>query len=170
MHAADWQLSEPLHWSPSEQVAPSGFAGFVHSPVDESQVPASWHASLAMQVTGVPGLHVPAWQVSAPLQALPSPQEDPLGLAGFVHCPVEASHVPGLWHSSLATHVTGVPGVQAPAWQTSAPLHASLSAQEEPLGLAGFEHWPVAESQVPASWHWSLAVQVTAVPGLQLPA
>ena len=60
-------------------------AGFVHWPVEASQVPASWHASIAVQVTGVPGVHEPDWQVSEPLQALSSPHDEPLGLAGFVH-------------------------------------------------------------------------------------
>jgi hypothetical protein len=31
----------------------------------------------ALQTTGVPGLQLPAWQVSAPLQALPSPHDVP---------------------------------------------------------------------------------------------
>jgi hypothetical protein len=32
------------------------------------------------------------------------------------------------------------------------------------LAFAGFEHWPVAELQVPALWHWSDAVQTFGVP------
>jgi hypothetical protein len=85
VHEPVWQVSEPLHWSPSEQGAPSGFVGLVHCPVEASQVPASWHASIALQVTGAPGLQEPAWQVSEPLQALPSPHEVPFGLAGSEH-------------------------------------------------------------------------------------
>jgi hypothetical protein len=33
-----------------------------------------------------------------------------------------------------------------------------------PSGFDGLEHWPVCGSQVPALWHSSCAVQVTAVP------
>jgi len=41
---------------------------------------------------------VPVWQISAPLQALSSPQEEPFGFAGFEHCPVDESQVPASWH------------------------------------------------------------------------
>jgi hypothetical protein len=37
-----------------------------------------------------------------------------------------------------------------------------LSVQGAPSGLAGLEHRPVAGLQMPASWHWSNAVQVSA--------
>jgi hypothetical protein len=33
-----------------------------------------------------------------------------------------------------------------------------------PSGFAGLEQMPLAGSQVPASWHWSEAEQVTGVP------
>jgi hypothetical protein len=59
--------------------------------------------------------------------------------------------------------------LQAPAWQESACVQALLSEQGEPFGFAGFEHWPFAGSQDPASWHWSEAVQTTAVPPVQEP-
>jgi hypothetical protein len=39
-----------------------------------------------------------------------------------------------------------------------------------PSGFAGFEHCPVAGSHVPASWHSSGALQVTAPPPVQMPA
>jgi hypothetical protein len=42
--------------------------------------------------------------------------------------------------------------------------------QEDPLVLGGFEHAPVAGSQVPATWHWSRAAQVTGLPPVQIPA
>jgi hypothetical protein len=35
------------------------------------------------------------------------------------------------------------------------------SLQAAPSVLAGFEHAPVPGSQVPALWHWSLAVHTT---------
>jgi hypothetical protein len=114
------------------------------------QVPTWWHWSLATQVTGVPGVQVPLWQLSEPLHWSPSAQEVPFGLLGFEHCPFEGLQVPASWQALLATQVTGVPAVQEPAWQVSAPLHWSLSAQEVPLGLAGFVHCPFEGSHVPA--------------------
>ena len=42
------------------------------------------------------------------------------------------------------------------------PVDGSVpSLQAVPFGFAGFEHNPVPELQVPARWHWSLAVQTT---------
>src|SRR5690242_13875642 len=115
-------------------------------------------------MTGVPCVHVPAWQVSAPLQALASAHEVPFGLAGSEQRPVLGSQTPALWHWLLATQVTGVPGVHVPAWHVSAPLQALASAHEVPLGLGGSEHRPVVGSQMPALWHWLLATQVTGIP------
>jgi hypothetical protein len=43
--------------------------------------------------------------------------------------------------------------VQVPAWHVSVFVHAFPSLQATPFALAGFEHTPVASSQVPASWH-----------------
>jgi len=40
-------------------------------------------------------------------------------------------------------------------------VQAFPSLQVVPSGLFGFEQTPVAWSHVPATWHWSLAVQVT---------
>src|SRR2546427_6746602 len=43
------------------------------------------------------------------------------------------------------------------------PYPALFRSQVLPLAFAGFEHVPVAGSQVPAVWHWSEAVQATGV-------
>jgi hypothetical protein len=51
----------------------------------------------------------------------------------------------------------------------SLTVHKLLSLHVVPSGFAGFEQVPVEESHVPAAWHWSCAVQVTAVPALQTP-
>jgi hypothetical protein len=40
-------------------------------------------------------------------------------------------------------------------------MQGSASVQDVPLVWAGFEQMPVPGSQVPATWHWSLAVHVT---------
>jgi hypothetical protein len=63
-------LSVFVHALPSLQVAP-GFGGFVHIPVAESHVPAVWHASCAVQVTGLLPTHMPcALHVSVFVHAL----------------------------------------------------------------------------------------------------
>jgi len=54
---------------------------------------------------------------------------------------------------------TGLLPVQTPLWQVSVCVQALPSLQALPLVFTGFEHVPVAESQVPAAWHWSEAVQ-----------
>ena len=61
------------------------------------------------------------------------------------------------------------PGVQLPAWQLSPLVQVLPSSQLVPLPLAGFEQAPLLGSQVPAEWHWSCAVQVTAVPAQDPP-
>jgi hypothetical protein len=38
-----------------------------------------------------------------------------------------------------------------------------------PSTAVGFEHWPVAGLQVPATWHWSEAVQATVLPAVHTP-
>jgi hypothetical protein len=48
-----------------------------HVPVDGLQVPATWQASLAVQVTGLAPLHTALWQVSVWVHALPSLQAVP---------------------------------------------------------------------------------------------
>src|SRR5438309_1069392 len=57
--------------------------------------------------------------------------------------------------------MTGLLPVQTPLWQPSVCVQALPSLQEAPSGFAGFEHVPVAGSQVPAGCHWSEAVQTT---------
>jgi hypothetical protein len=91
--------------------------------------------------------------VSVCVHAFPSLQAMPLALAGFEHTPVATSHEPGSWHWSDVAHTTGLAPTQAPAWQVSAWVHAFPSLHVTPFALAGFEHTPVAVSQVPASWH-----------------
>ena len=51
---------------------------------------------------------------------------------------------------------------QTPPTHSSPVVPGWPSSQAVPLELAGSLHPPVVASQVPASWHWSLAVQVTA--------
>ncbi len=58
---------------------------------------------------------------------------------------------------------------QEPFWHVSPLVQASPSLQAAPFVLAGVEQVPVAGSQVPATWHWSEAVQTTGLLPVQTP-
>ncbi len=156
---------------PSSQASPSALATeAVHAPVLASQLPAVWHWSLAVHTTGLPPTQIPPWQVSVCVHSLPSLQVEPLGFAGLEHLPLEVSQLPALWQSSLALHTVAFAPMQTPFWQESVLVQALPSVQPVPLPLIGLLHTPVAELQVPASWHWSLARQMTGSEPLQAPA
>jgi hypothetical protein len=84
----------------------------------------------------------------------------------------------------VAVHTVAAPALHAPLWQVSLWVQALPSLHAVPSAEAGFEHWPVAGSQVPATWHasdaaqatgfapehapaWQLSVWVQALPSLQ---
>jgi hypothetical protein len=89
-----------VHLSPvvqallSPQGVLSGLFGLEQVPSAVLQVPASWHWSLAVQVTKLPPVHLPVWQVSILLQAFESSHAVPSFLLGVEQTPVELSHVP----------------------------------------------------------------------------
>jgi len=83
------------------------------------------------QLTGDPGVHVPALQSSAPLQALPSEHDVPLVLT------VKTQPVAGtqefVVHGLPSSHPNGAgAGAHTPAEQLSAPLHRLPSEQLVP--------------------------------------
>jgi hypothetical protein len=96
---------------------------------------------------------VPLRQESEVVQRFPSSHSLPSKDIGFVHAPVADSHVPASWQPSIASHTKGDPAAHAPDWQVSATVQASPSLHAEPSEAIGFEHAPVALSQVPALWH-----------------
>src|SRR5437667_12636310 len=53
--------------------------------------------------------------------------------------------------------------------QVSVCVQALSSLQAVPSALGGFEHTPVLVLQVPASWHWSSAVQTIGLEPMQVP-
>jgi len=106
-----------------------------------------------MQTTGFPPVHIPVWQVSACVQALPSVQGVPLGALGFEQIPSAGLQVPATWHWSLGVQTTGFPPVHIPVWQVSVCVQALPSVQAVPLGALGFEHTPVIGLQTPTTWH-----------------
>jgi hypothetical protein len=149
----DWHASLCVHAFPSLHAVPFAAVGFEHVPVPGSHDPATWHASDAVQVRGVPPAQVPLWHASPSVHALPSVHAVPFVATGFEHAPVDGLHVPTVWHWSLAVHVTGFDPVHTPLWHASASVHAFPSLHVVPFVAAGFEHAPVPGSHVPAVWH-----------------
>ena len=97
-HVPPWQLSPTVHALPSLHVVPFVTGVPVHPPVAGSHVWALRHWVAPGQVTGLPPVHTPPWQVSVCVQALPSLQPVPSARAGFEHSPLDVSHVPTPWH------------------------------------------------------------------------
>jgi hypothetical protein len=85
-----------LHALPSSHEAPSAFPGFEQMPVCGLHAPATWHVSSAAQTVPAP-VQTPAWQASLAVQALPSLQGVPSGLASAPQ-PITGSHAPAVWH------------------------------------------------------------------------
>jgi hypothetical protein len=79
----------------SLQLVPFEAAGLEHEPLVGSQVPATWHWSLAVQVTGFEPVQVPVWHayrwlhLSVPVQPVPSGTT-----VCAEHVPVEGLQVP----------------------------------------------------------------------------
>jgi hypothetical protein len=87
------QVSERVQALPSSQAEPSGLIAPVEQvPVAGLQTPSAWHWSPEAQATGFAPVQLPAWQVSERVQALPSLQAEPSGLAA----PLEQVPVAGL--------------------------------------------------------------------------
>src|SRR2546426_11215856 len=120
-------------------------------PVAGLQVPASWHWSGAVQVTGLLPVQVPLSHLSVWVHASPSLHAVPSGLAGFEHMPVAGLQVPASWHWSGAVQVTGLLPVQVPLSHMSVCVHASPSLHAVPLAFGGLEQPPpvVQTSSVP---------------------
>ena len=94
MQAPVWHVSVFVHALASSHPVPSVLAGLLHTPVELTQVPTSWHWSLAAHTTGLLPTHLPAEQVSVCVHLSPS-LHDPVR-TGFVQTPVVVSHVPAL--------------------------------------------------------------------------
>ena len=61
VHAPPWQVSVCVQPLPSLQAVLFAAAGFEHAPVLVVHVPAAWHWSLAVQVTGFDPVQTPPW-------------------------------------------------------------------------------------------------------------
>src|SRR2546428_253109 len=144
-------------------------AGLEQLPVAGSHVPATWHWSRAVQVTGLLPTQLPLWQVSVCVQALPSVHGVPFVAVGVEQLPVAGLHVPATWNWSRAVQVTGLLPTLLPFWLEWVGVHRLLPLLPARLASVGLEQLPVAGSHVPATWHWSRAVQVTGLLPTQLP-
>src|SRR6266446_9945030 len=130
-----------------------------------------------LQVGGVPGVQTPDWQVSSPLQTLLSTHGVPFA-TGVRWQPAFGSQV-SVVHGLLSAQLTGVPGWQTPAWQTSTSLQSSTGpAVQTPVWhvsppLHRFPSLHGVPSDAPPCWQPVMGSQVSMVhgfPSLQLGA
>jgi hypothetical protein len=196
-HAPPWQDSGPLQTLPSEHAVPLA-TGVVVQPdvgLQESVV----HGFESLQTSGVPAVHAPLWQVSAPLQRFESAHDAPFGRTAFVHTPVtQVSVVHGFeslqsaftvqevqppmgvcWqpvtalhvsvvHASLSLQLSAVPAAQVPLWHASEPLQTLASRHGVPFAT-GLVVQPKAGLQLSVV-HTLPSLQTIGVPAVQLPA
>jgi len=158
-----WQVSLPLHTLPSLQEVPFS-TGVFWQPKTGSQVSVV-HTLLSLQLSGVPAVQRPAWQVSLPLHTLPSLQEVPFSTAVLVQ-PLTGLQ-PSVVHTLPSLQLSAVPAVQVPAWQVSLPLHTLPSGHAVPFSTAVWVQ-PKAESQLSAV-QTLLSLQLSAVPAVHTP-
>jgi hypothetical protein len=142
-HAPAWQDSAPLQTLPSEHAVP--FATGVVVQPEVGLQPSVVHGFESLQTTGVPAVHAPLWQVSAPLQRFPSEHAAPFGRTALVHAPdVHVSVVHGFESSQSPFTVQEVQPPIGVCWQPLTALHVSVV-------------------------HASLSLQLSAVPAAQVP-
>src|SRR5439155_1666318 len=179
-----WHVSVCVQALPSLHTVPFAAFGFEQVPVAGLHVPARWHWSRAVHVTGLEPVQTPAWHVSVCVQALPSLHAVPFDALGFEQVPVPGSHVPARWHWSLAVHVTGLEPVQTPAWHVSVCVQAFPSSHaavlfecmQTPLWLHESSVHGFPSSQLPLSvpsfrvpsQFWSIESQISSAPGCTL--
>lgn len=157
-HEPFTQPPVPLHTVPSGALATPQRPVVLLHPAETLQTSVT-----GGQVTGLPPVQIPAWQVSPVVQPLPSEQAAPFDLTGFEQSPVDGEQVPALWHWSSALHVTGFVPTQEPLWQTWSPKHLLPSPLQDSPSRAA--------SQVPvAALQTVHSPQLTGVPATQLPS
>jgi hypothetical protein len=91
-HTPAWHMSICVQALLSLHVVPLALLGNEQTPLTGLQEPAVWHWSGAAHVTGFAPVHVPAWQVSAWVQALLSLHAVPFATGGATHAPVPVLH------------------------------------------------------------------------------
>ena len=149
---------------PSAHAVPLA-TGVCKQPKTGSQVSVV-HTLLSLQLSAVPAVHTPAWQVSAPLHTFPSAHEVPFR-TGMFWQPAAGSQL-SVVHTLESLQLSAVPAVHTPAWQVSAPLHTFPSLHEDPSAMAKFWH-PAIGSQLSVV-HTLPSLQLSAVPDVHTPA
>jgi hypothetical protein len=145
VQAETWVSRPPVHDAGTHTVP--ALPGVKVHPVAGAQ-PSTVHPLLSLQASAGPPVHVPPTQVSLVVHAFPSLHVVPFGFTGFEQVPVDAEHVPALWHWSGSGHTTGV-ALQAPLWQASPVVHLFPSSHTVPFGWGTAEQAPVAGAHVP---------------------
>jgi hypothetical protein len=158
-----WQVSAPLQTLPSLHEVPFS-TGALTQPVAGLQLSVV-HTFPSLQLSGVPAVHTPLWQISLPLQTLPSAQEVPLA-TGVVVQPNVGLQL-SVVHGLPSLQARGVPAVHTPLWQVSAPSQTSASGQGVPLSTAALAQ-PVVGLQ-PSVVHGLPSLQSRAVPAAHAP-
>ena len=98
MQVPFWQLSVCVHALSSLQAVPFAFATGAGQPAPGTHAPTVLHWSAPAQVTAVPPVQAPDWQVSPVVQAFPSLQVVPLAAAMDAGQPVAGAQAPTVWH------------------------------------------------------------------------
>ena len=129
-----WHVSAPLHTVPSAHDVPFGTAVWTH-PRAASQLSVV-QTLPSLQLSGVPAVHVPFWQVSLPLQTVPSAHELPFR-TGVFRQPSTGSQL-SVVQTLPSLQLSGVPAVHVPFWQVSVPLQTVPSAHDVPFATAAF--------------------------------
>ena len=153
------------HSSPTVQKRPSlqgTVLNVVKHPVTGSQA-SLVHRLPSLHTSGVPNAHSPLWQVSLPLQMLPSLHEVPL-MSGTFAQPVAGSQV-SVVQGLESLQTGGAPSVHTPLWQVSLPLQRSPSGQSVPFNTGGFSQ-PKTGSQE-SLVHTLASSQSSGVPSTQ---
>jgi hypothetical protein len=94
---------------------------------DAGLQPSVVHTLPSLQVSGVPAVHTPLWQVSAPLQALPSGHAVPFARSALLHTPpAQVSVVQAFKSSQSAFTVQELQDGMGVCWQPLTALHVSV--------------------------------------------
>jgi hypothetical protein len=134
VQTALWQVSFKSQRLPSLHVVPSGAAGFEQVPVVGLHVPATWHWSLGVHVTGLVPTHAPDSHAPPPKQRLPVPHELPLVTGTCEHVPfvLQVSTTQGLFVSHDAGVHVGPPPPPVSTATSAATSAATASCPPPP--------------------------------------
>jgi hypothetical protein len=157
-----WHVSAPLQALPSAHDVPL-LTGRFRQPVTGSQLSVV-QGLLSLQLGAVPGVQVPAWHVSAPLQTVVSAQLVPFATLTCWQ-PVTGSQL-SVVQTFESLQLRAVPAVHTPPWQVSAPLQMLVSAHEVPFKRGVF--WqPKLGSQL-SDVHTFESLQLSGVPAVHV--